>query len=113
MAHRRSIVFHHLGNELTIEMSENPATGYAWKVESHSPDLMILSSYTPDDAPTRRPRPQIPPEGPLVGGSGTRCFRIRAKTVGRHSLVLVHQRPWMIEAPLERREYTVVTEPAE
>jgi predicted secreted protein len=106
-----STLYNHPGEVTTIELPENASTGYVWQIESASGVLKIDSSYTPADAATRPPRPATVPDGPLVGGGGLRQFRVSAASPGRRAVVLVHQRPWLVEEPLERREYAIVTEP--
>jgi predicted secreted protein len=113
MAGKTSTLYNHPGQVIIIELPENGSTGYVWQIESASEVLKIDSSYTPADAATRSPRPATAPEGPLIGGGGIRQFQVSAPSPGRRDLVLVHSRPWLVEEPLERREYDIVTEPAE
>lgn len=73
-----------MGALLTIQLQENPTTGYRWIVERSSGlafigDQFHMSSKSP-------------------GASGTREFQFRVTARGFHDLTLVNRRDWESES---------------
>ena len=72
-----------LGSKVTIELSENPTTGYRWKIETIDEVFLV-------------------PEGDAfltgnqigLGAGGVRRFYFRAKGIGCTSVSLGNRRSW-------------------
>jgi inhibitor of cysteine peptidase len=86
-----------VGTHFTIELEENPTTGYKWSSPEFDEKILALTAdqYTPA-------------EGAAVGGGGTRKFRFVARSAGRTTIRLAYKRPWERDvAPEARFELTV------
>lgn len=72
-----------VGDSITIRLSENPSTGYSWKLrqsgglELHADDFL---------QPTASPG--------LVGAPGTRVLTLEVTGSGTQSVDAVYERPW-------------------
>ena len=86
------------GREKTIVLTENPSTGYTWKIdEAGSENLSLLTLV---DLGHKR-------GAAMPGAPGRHSWRLRAKASGRAVLQLVYQRPWE-PAPVETRRIEIV-----
>jgi inhibitor of cysteine peptidase len=85
------------GRGKTIVLSENPSTGYTWKIDQEgSENLAILAIV--DQGHKRG--------GSMPGAPGQHRWSLRAKAHGHAILQLVYQRPWEPE-PIETRQIKV------
>ncbi|WP_416974233.1 protease inhibitor I42 family protein [Streptomyces sp. 4F14] len=76
------------GDDLVVELPENPTTGFRWEVRGIEGLELTGDDYTPAPAPA--------PTG-LVGAGGTRVLRLRAREAGEGRLELVYRRSWEAE----------------
>jgi len=69
--------------KITIELNENPTTGYRWMINSIDEALLMPEgdAFVPPDQKTR-------------GASGLRRFFFRAKSEGSTALTLINKRAW-------------------
>ena len=87
------------GQQITVTVSENPTTGYRWKVEAVTGPLSVVSSDF-DAAPGGRP-----------GQGGTRTVVVQADRRGTGELRISYERSWQAgSADSERRTLTVIVE---
>jgi predicted secreted protein len=76
------------GGRSTLEMTENPSTGYVWRLDAQrSTNLAIVRIVDQGFSPGGGDRP-------LVGAPGRRRWSIEALTTGRAKLIFVNERPW-------------------
>lgn len=83
-----------VGEAKTITLSENPSTGFQWKVDeaqSSNLDVVRISDLGHEEA-----------QGHLIGAPGTHSWRIEGVTPGKARLVLDYLRSWEHVAPAER-----------
>ena len=71
------------GAKITIELKENPTTGYRWTISSI--DEVVLE---PDGAEF------LPPDQATPGAGGLRRFSFRTKGAGSTTLTLISKRAW-------------------
>ena len=84
-----------VGQSATVELQENPSTGYRWAVDAQaSSNLAILSI---DDHGFS----QNSAAGHLVGAPGVHRWQVQAANAGSASIMFVYGRPW--EASVARR----------
>ena len=72
-----------VGDELLVELPENPTTGYRWQVNSSGEASLTLD----------RDNFELPSNA-LPGASGVRLITFRATVAGRSKLRLELRRPW-------------------
>lgn len=74
----------HRGDRLVVRLPSNPATGFAWTVETSARPVLVLTSrsFVP------------PPDGGRVGAPGTSVLRFRVAAAGRRTLRLAYVRSW-------------------
>ncbi|QLF92230.1 protease inhibitor I42 family protein [Pseudomonas sp. ABC1] len=72
------------GQTLTLDLTSNPSTGYRWKIEEASSD--ILKSLGPEVFRSSRKD--------VVGADGISSWRFQAVQAGSGRLILSYQRPW-------------------
>jgi len=71
------------GAKITIELNENPTTGYRWMITGIDEAFLV-----PDgDA-------FVPPDQKSLGAGGLRRFFFRAKSEGSTALTLINKRAW-------------------
>ncbi len=72
-----------VGDSITVRLSENPSTGYAWKA-TYSEGLEPLDdeSVTPSSSPD------------VVGAAGVRVLTVEVAANGSQSIEAVYERPW-------------------
>jgi inhibitor of cysteine peptidase len=68
---------------ITIELNENPTTGYRWMISSIDETLLVPEG----DA-------FVPPDQKSPGAGGLRRFFFRAKSAGSTALILINKRAW-------------------
>ncbi len=86
------------GSHATIKLSENPSTGYSWKIDrQQSSNLDILRI---DDGGVARGG------GNLIGAPGTHKWSVEALSPGQAIVDFVYQRPWE-NAPVRTHRVTV------
>jgi inhibitor of cysteine peptidase len=81
-----------LGDQIILQLAENPTTGYRWELDGPvDPTLSTLSSeFNPDP-------------GGGVGSGGTHVFTFRADQPGATAIRLKLKRPWeQDDAAIER-----------
>jgi inhibitor of cysteine peptidase len=71
------------GTKITIELSENPTTGYRWMITGIDEAFMVPEG----DA-------FVPPDQKSPGAGGLRRFFFRAKSEGSTALTLINKRVW-------------------
>jgi inhibitor of cysteine peptidase len=87
------------GAAQTIELGENPSTGYRWRLsETASRNLALVAVADAGYAAS--------PSG-RIGAAGTRRFAITARQPGSAVLVFEYARPWESVAPTRRHTVTV------
>jgi len=72
-----------VGDVITVRLSENPSTGYAWKATysaglEPSDDEFVTPSASPD----------------VVGAAGVRVLTVEVAANGSQSIEAVYERPW-------------------
>jgi inhibitor of cysteine peptidase len=72
-----------LNTTLTLELKENPTTGYAWNLSTTEGLRVASSDYIPDD-----------PKGTLVGAGGVHRWKIEAVATGLQDITGIYARPW-------------------
>lgn len=89
------------GKSASIELAENPSTGYSWRVDRKaSANLAILriGEGSARAGGARKP--------PLVGAPGVHRWTIEALSKGRARIEFVYERPWE-KRPVERHRVDV------
>lgn len=71
-----------IGDEVILELGENPSTGYRWQAECDSILTLVLSDWV-TGASSR------------VGTSGIRRFQFRAVGLGSGFIKVKHWREWI------------------
>jgi inhibitor of cysteine peptidase len=71
------------GAKITIELKENPTTGYRWMISNVDKALLAPEG----DA-------FVPPDQKSPGAGGVRRFFFRAKAAGSTALTLINKRAW-------------------
>jgi len=71
------------GTRITIELTENPTTGYRWIISSIDEAFLVPAG---DDF--------VPPDQKSPGAGGLRRFFFRAKSAGSTALTLINKRAW-------------------
>jgi inhibitor of cysteine peptidase len=95
---RAEVVKLQRGHEKRIVLTENPSTGYSWKIdEDGSENLSLLAII--DHGHKRG--------AAMPGAPGERSWTLRAKSAGRAVMQIVYQRPWE-PAPVETRRFDIV-----
>ena len=87
-----------VGTRFSIELDENPTTGYRWSAPTFDEKYLVLEAdeYTPA-------------AGAAIGGGGIRQFVFAVKSAGRTAIRLENKRPWERDAaPAATFEMTVV-----
>ncbi len=88
------------GDSITLELSENPSTGYLWQMTASDATILeiVQDEYVaPDNG-----------DSPLLGAAGTHRYRFRAAKAGTATLTLVLCRAWEgIDNAAETRVYTI------
>jgi inhibitor of cysteine peptidase len=88
-----------VGGTRTIALSENPSTGYLWRLnETASRDLALVA--VADAGYTASPSGRI-------GAPGVRRFTLTARRPGTAAIVFEYVRPWESRAPARRHMVTV------
>jgi inhibitor of cysteine peptidase len=71
------------GALLTVTLAENRTTGFSWRLEPYTQDVLALESNDYD-----------PPASAAVGAGGTRRVCFRAVADGKAALCLRYRRSW-------------------
>jgi inhibitor of cysteine peptidase len=79
----RAVVQVQRGAKITIELNENPTTGYRWMISSIDEAFLVPAA---DDF--------VPPDQKSPGAGGLRRFFFRAKSAGSTALTLINKRAW-------------------
>jgi inhibitor of cysteine peptidase len=89
-----------IGQSATIELQENPSTGYRWVVDTKtSSNLSIL--HIDDRGFSRNAA-----NSHLLGAPGVHRWSVKAESPGSASITFVYGRPW--EASVARRHQVAV-----
>jgi inhibitor of cysteine peptidase len=75
------------GDALTVELPENPTTGYRWSLDEHNPAALEAAAS-----------PAFEPSAPAVGAGGGRTFHFLAKQAGEYPLGINLRRSWEKQA---------------
>ena len=78
-----------VGEELELNLPENPSTGYRWEIQG-ADDPRLLLQHTEFQAGP----------GKAIGHEGLRSWIFKAKKAGEVKLRLNHWRPWLKEKSL-------------
>jgi inhibitor of cysteine peptidase len=89
------------GASTTIQLVENPSTGYSWRLDAEASEGLDHLAIV-DNGHTRG--------AAMPGAPGTHRWTIRAVSPGEASVVFVYQRPWE-PAPIETRQVTISIAP--
>ncbi|MBI5157485.1 MAG: protease inhibitor I42 family protein [Acidimicrobiia bacterium] len=84
-----------VGETITVDLSGNPTTGYAWQVEGLDAAVMTATE------------PAFESDSELMGAGGTFTFTFTAVAAGETQLRLVYLRPWEQVEPLETFTMTI------
>ena len=76
-----------VGDRLTIELAENPTTGYRWRTPAPLGAALVLDS---DEF--------VPASGSAIGGGGFRRFVFAVKSAGTITLHTANVRAWEKDA---------------
>jgi inhibitor of cysteine peptidase len=71
------------GARITIELTENPTTGYRWMISRINEVLLVPEG---DEF--------LPPDQKSPGAGGLRRFFFRTKSAGSTALTLINKRAW-------------------
>ncbi len=71
------------GSLITLELQENPTTGYQWNLTTTAGLVVTGDRYVPSDT-----------TGKLVGSGGTHIWDITAAQTGEQKITGVYKRPW-------------------
>jgi inhibitor of cysteine peptidase len=71
------------GAKITVELNENPTTGYRWMISSIDEVFLVPEG---DEF--------LPPKQKSPGTGGLRRFFFRAKSTGSTALTLINKRAW-------------------
>ena len=71
------------GTRITIELNENPTTGYRWMISSIDEAFLVPEG---DEF--------LPPDHKSPGAGGLRRFSFCAKSAGSTALTLINKRAW-------------------
>jgi len=80
------------GSLITLELQENPTTGYQWNLTTSTELVVTGDHYMPSDI-----------TGKLVGSGGTHSWDITAAQTGEQKITAVYKRSW---EPVTRNETT-------
>lgn len=72
-----------LNTTLTLELAENPTTGYVWNLSTTQGLRVASTDFIPDD-----------PKGTRVGAGGVRRWQIEAVATGLQQITGIYARPW-------------------
>jgi predicted secreted protein len=72
----------HVGDDVTVRLSESSGAGYRWTVESLDGSCLVMMSQSYE------------PASPGVGSAGTAVWRFTAKSAGFTRLAMRKRRPW-------------------
>jgi predicted secreted protein len=85
------------GQPFTLELSENPTTGFLWQLDAGAP-LSILSR-------------EFVASGPQPGAGGVRVFTIESPVAGTFVVDARLRRPWQGNSPaIEHKQYVVTVQ---
>jgi inhibitor of cysteine peptidase len=72
-----------VGKTTTIELPENPTTGYAWNVTLSSGLLIENNTYIQDNGTANK-----------VGAGGTHQWVVKGVSTGKQTFSAIYKRPW-------------------
>ena len=75
-----------VGEEFSIQVPENPATGYSWRFRTKPKSQMIISPISDRFEKTKTDR---------IGASGEHIFVWQAVNAGKAEILGFHTRPWV------------------
>lgn len=86
------------GETFTIELEENPTTGYQWSVTVSDETVVALDKdeYVPDDM-----------SGDIAGSGGTRALTFKAIKAGGATIDMVNERSWEPSPDDEKLQFNV------
>ena len=87
------------GSHATIKLSENPSTGYSWRIDRRA-------KLEPRYIAHRRRWSSRAAEGIVIGAPGTHKWSVEALSSGQAIVDFVYQRPWE-NAPVRTHRVTV------
>ena len=87
----------HIGDEIIINLTENPTTGYRWAIDKIDATVLLAQNPTFSSTP-----------GGAIGSGGTRTFTFIAKQPGTVYLQLKLWREWQGDSSIiERYDVTI------
>jgi predicted secreted protein len=86
------------GKDFSIELSENPTTGYLWNYLTLTPETI---SFVFD---------QYFPMSTLFGSRGTHIFYFRPTSKGKGRIQFINRRPWEPTIPARAISYDITIE---
>lgn len=84
-----------IGEVFTVELEENPSTGYSWAVEYDQSKLELV-----------RDQP-LAPANPIPGASIKHTWEFKAIASGRTQIKFSYARPWESKAPEKVKTFTL------
>ncbi len=82
----------HTGDQILIQLSANPTTGYSWTIDKTDTTILALQRET-----------YTPSPGGLVGSGGTTVFTFTAQHPGTVQLQLKYWRSWEGDSSIIKR----------
>jgi inhibitor of cysteine peptidase len=82
----------HVGDEIIINLAENPTTGYGWAIDKMDDTVLVSQNPTFSSTP-----------GGAIGSGGTRTFTFIAKQAGTVHLQLKLWRAWQGDSSIIER----------
>ena len=86
------------GETFTIELEENPTTGYQWTIAVSDESVVALDKdeYVPNDK-----------SGEVAGSGGTRVLTFKALKAGTATISMVYERNWEPNPDDEKVQFNV------
>lgn len=80
------------GDSLTLQLPENPTTGYRWNLDQHDPSILEHVGGS-----------TFASSGPAIGAGGRKSFTFVARAKGNTDIVLSLRRAWENEKPARKQ----------
>lgn len=94
-----------ISSQITINLDENPTTGYQWKFEitneknqivEENKDIDVQSSY---EQTIKDPR--------IAGAGGIKTLRVKFKNIGKYQIKGVYERSWEKDSAIDEVQYKI------
>ena len=93
-----SVIWIKAGESFTIELAENPATGFSWHYRAGSPEILVLLSEKLI-APVQ--------DEAAAGSPGRRQFQFQAVSKGEAAIVFSYYQEWVADVIADSCVFTV------